>query len=277
MSLYYIVYLSLLTIPFCHQTHINCFYEDPNLDTRSIKEVITNPPQSDGFGSQFQVIIASVIYAELNNKKFVYTPFQRMEHNYTHDNDFIAKKEHLINFIGNFELNKNHTNHSYINYKLHFDANVVAYANSLSLKKIKQIFRANKNINRYFNNDNLNIVVHIRRPNSHDNRIEGTDTSDTIFLNIINKLRIMYASKNPLFHIHSQGKIEGFTQFKAPDVVLHLNKSTEESFTAMVLADVLVTGTSSFSYTAGLLSEGIVYYVPFWHAALPSWIPINQL
>jgi hypothetical protein len=45
----------------------------------------------------------------------------------------------------------------------------------------------------------------------------------------------------------------------------------------MVLADILVTGASSFSYTAGLLSEGIVYYIPFWHAPLPHWTPVDVL
>ena len=58
---------------------------------------------------------------------------------------------------------------------------------------------------------------------------------------------------------------ENFQSFKAPDVVLHLNDSVEESFPAMVLADVLVVARSSYSYVAGILSDGIVYYIPFSH------------
>ena len=45
----------------------------------------------------------------------------------------------------------------------------------------------------------------------------------------------------------------------------------------MVLADVLVAGASSFSYTAGILAEGTVYYTPFWHEPLPHWISIETL
>jgi hypothetical protein len=58
---------------------------------------------------------------------------------------------------------------------------------------------------------------------------------------------------------------------------MHINESVENTFTGMVLADVLVTAASSLSYTAGILSEGIVYYIPFWHVALPHWISINTL
>ena len=237
------------------------------------EEVITNPQQFDGFGSQFQAIIASVIYAELRNKKFVYTPFQKMEHNYNGDPDFLTKKEELINFIGNFELNKDGVI-SDIYFKGFFDEHVAECANSQALKKIKKIFRANKKIDNYFNNNNLNIAIHLRRPNLHDNRITGADTPDYVFLNIINFLRLIYSSQNPLIHIYSQGDVENFKTFTAPDIVLHLNEELEDTFLAMVVADVLVVAPSSFSYTAGLLSDGTVYYIPFWHKPLPHWIGI---
>lgn len=241
--------------------------------------VVTNPKRSDGFGGQFQTIIVSVIYAELNNQKFIYTPFKAMEHNYHNDADFLKKKEWLINFIDNFEINKNDTINHLDHYALinFFERNLVACANSLALKKIKQIFRANKNHDNYFNNENLHIAVHVRRHNSHDNRIEGTNTPDNIFLHTIHRLRAIYAAKNPRFHIYSQGHAENFKIYEAQDVVLHIDESLEDTFTGMVLADVLVTAASSLSYTAGLLSEGIVYYIPFWHAALPHWISVDTL
>ena len=229
---------------------------------------VTNPKRSDGFGAQFQTIIASVIYAELTGQEYVYTPFKQMEHNYDHDPGYMEKKEWLINFIGNFEIK------GLIDF---FEANLLKCANSDALRKIKSIFRANKARDNYFNNENLNIVVHMRRPNSHDSRTGGTDTPEATFLTIIEKLRVVYGSEDPLFHIHSQGNIENFKAFNAPDIVLHLNESVEDSFCAMVLADVLVAGASSFSYTAGILAEGTVYYTPFWHEPLPHWISIETL
>jgi hypothetical protein len=253
------------------------------MQNRSIerKRIITNPRQSDGFGSQFQTIIAAVIYAELNNCQYVYTPFNTMEHNYTNDPDFIAKKEQLINFIDNFELidhaDSNESISANIAYKAFFDANVTQCAMSDSLRRIKSIFRANKKYVNYFNNTRLNIAVHVRRPNSHDNRILGTNTPSNDFLTIINQLRIIYATQYPLFHLYSQGKLEDFKIFEASDVMLHLNELMEDTFLGMVFADILVTSTSSFSYTAALLSDGVIYYTPFWHAPLPHWISVNTL
>lgn len=243
--------------------------------SNSSQYAITNPNRSDGFGAQFQTIIYSVIAAELQGIDFVYTPFHTMEHNYDNDPDFISKKEWLINFIGNFEINKGDAVRvNMLDIIKFFEANLTRCVESQSLKRIKRIFRENKDKSNYFDNNYLNIVIHIRRSNIHDNRIEGSDVQDDIFLHIIEMLRIAYASKNPLFHIHSQGHSDNFKKFNAPDIMLHLNESIEDSFTAMVLADVLVTSPSSFSYTAGILSEGDIYYIPFWHPPLPEWTTV---
>ena len=244
------------------------------------KEVITNPERSDGFGAQFQTIIVAVIYAELNNIPYVYSPFAKMEHNYNNENDFIEKKEWLINFITHFEIiNENHiikpiSCNEYISF---FEKNLSKCINSRALIKIKELFRSNKNIDDYFNKEDFNIAIHMRRPNIHDSRISGTDTPDSIFLNIINKLRKIYASKNPVFHLYSQGNIAKFKIFDAQDIILHLNESIENTFISMVFADILVAGASSFSYTAAILSDGVIYYIPFWHRPLPHWISIDFL
>ena len=260
--------------------HIECF-EDPNIlkmTPHLMEEIVSNPVRADGFGGQFQTIICSVIFAELSNGKFLYSPFKDMEHNYDNDPDFIKKKEGLINFIGNFEINDNEqiqlarSAREYVDF---FENNLDICINSSSLKAIKKIFRANKKIENYFNPNEFNIAIHIRRPNPHDNRAAGTNTPDSIYINTIDALREVFSSKKPLFHIYSQGDIEKFENgFKADDIILHIDESIEQTFTSLVMADVLVTSGSSFSYTAGLISDGTVYYLPFWHPPLPHWIPI---
>lgn len=238
---------------------------------------VTNPHQSDGFGSQFQGIIAAAIYAELDHKQFVYSPFQTMEHNYDNNPTFLAKKEEFINFIGNFELNDGRYPVSRgVHYKKILDNYPELCAKSATLAKIKKIFRANKN-NNYFQNNRFNIAIHLRRPNQHDSRVEGTDTPDQLFLDIIATLRILYYDRSPLFHLYSQGEITKFTAYKADDLVFHLDESVEETFLGLVYADVLVASASSFSYTAALLSESPVYYLPFWHTPFPGWISVHDL
>jgi len=239
-------------------------------------DVVTNYNQVEGFGAQFHHIIAAAVYAELEQKTFLYTPFSSMEHNYDNDSDFLVKKERLINFIGNFDLNP-YGDIPPKTYKSFFDKNVIACEKSKALRKIKNIFRANKNKDNYFDPDSFNIAIHIRRQNPQDNRRAGTDTPDQFFTAVIDALRKKYKSQKPRFHLYSQGSPKDYQKFVADDVVLHINESIEDTFTAMVFADVLVSCASSLSYAAGLLSDGVVYYIPFWHAPLPDWISANTL
>jgi FkbM family methyltransferase len=79
-----------------------------------------------------------------------------------------------------------------------------------------------------------------------------------------------------MIHIFSQGDIKDFKMYENSRTMFHLNESIEETFMFMVDADVLLTAPSSFSYTAGILSDGVVYYIPFWHKKLPNWINMEQ-
>ncbi len=242
------------------------------LKIKSNQEIITNSNDDpDGFGSQFHGIITAVIYASLNNKKFVYTPLKKIDD--TIDSD-LSKKEWLINFINNVEINeKNHDNHCKF-YKKYFDENIFECANCVVLNNIRKLFKANKNTKNYFHNKNLNVAIHINDIDTSSNII---NKSNNFYPDIIKKLRTMYSSRNILFHIFSKGNKENFNVFTGEDIILHLDKSTEDTFCSMVFADILVTAPSSFSYVAGILSENLVYYVPFLYKPLPHWIDVDTL
>ena len=239
-------------------------------------KIVTNSPRCDGFGSQYLVLIGSVINAERHNAEFHYTPLIRMEHNYNNNPAFLKKKEWLINFIGNFPLAASKLPYAQCNYH-HEARGGEIIACSKSLQKIKNIFRLNKNISDYVDTKRFNIVIHVRRPNAHDNRVYGTDVPDQFFLEIIRMLRIKYKNNNPIFHIFSQGEIANFAAYKTDDTLLRINETIEDAFSTMVFADMLVAAQSAFSYVAGLLSEGSVYYIPFSCKPLPHWTSVYDL
>jgi len=54
--------------------------------------------------------------------------------------------------------------------------------------------------------------------------------------------------------------------------VFHLNENLFDTFTGLVAAEILVTSRSSFSYSAAILSDGEIYYQPFWHPPGEKWI-----
>lgn len=238
-------------------------------------KIFTNPLRADGFGGQYQTIICSIIYAELTGNTFMYTPFRNVEHNYDGDPEFLKNKEWLVNLIDHYPINndinlqKKRSGGEYITF---FESHLNESIKSDSLKKIKDLFRANKNRDDYYDKDKINIAIHIRRRNPHDLYDLGTSVPDAVYVKLISELRQKYLSKPYVFHIISQGNMDSFRdKFPGDDIVLHINESLEDSFTSMVLADVLVTATSSLSYTAGLLSEGEIYYLRFWHLPLPHW------
>jgi len=193
-----------------------------------------------------------------------------MHHNYDDDPDFLNKMEDLMNikpyFIhrGDERIIDAHLTVCDMTAKYVVDKDVDGYATNESLQKIKDMFWANKN-KHVFTNGKTNVAVHIRRPNCHDTRIQGSDTPDQYYLNVIQRIRNEHADKDLLFHIYSQGNMEQFECYKADDTVFHLNEDLSRTFIEFVAADILVTSFSSFSYIAAYLNEGIVYYHDFWH------------
>lgn len=242
----------------------------------------TNSPRLDGFGCQYQLIIYSIIYAHLKKLNFVYTPIQQIEHNYTNDPSFLEKIEGLMNLKDNLPIVSEEIKESTIAINdfddpfLFFEANIDYAYYSKPMQKIKSLFWQNKDKN-FFKNNKFNIAVHVRRPNCHDCYVHGTDIPDNYYLKTIDRLRNRYLDKGLEFHIYSQGHKENFKCYESPDTKLHINEDLSTSFIGMAAANVLVTSASTFSYTAGLINEGHIYYTDFIHPKLPHWISIEDL
>ncbi len=236
--------------------------------------------QEDGFGAQYQRIIETYLFCKLHNLNFLYSPFTNIEHNYNNDNKFVNNIENFINLKNNI-LNTQDKSVKRIDYgsivMKFINNNKDLCCKGQHLEFIKKCFWENKDKN-VFKNNKLNVAIHIRRINKHDallgydNNIGGRATNDSYYLNIINIIRNKYINEDLQFHIYSQGYEQNFEIFKAPDTILHLNEELPLTFIGMVGADILVTSASSLSYTAALLSDGIIYYKTFWHNPRKEWI-----
>jgi hypothetical protein len=238
--------------------------------------VVTNCVRGDGFGAQYQNIIWAILYAEINNYDFYYTPFSSMEHNYDNDPNFLSKKENFINIINTFpsvlqlptETNIKQLCGGLdgVDFNI-IENNLTGCFNLPSFKKIKSALHMNKKS--VFKNNIINVAVHVRKQNSDDNHTLGV-CGDEYFLEMIDYIRNTYDG-NKIFHIYSQGKENDFLHFKNDDILLHLNEPIELTFYSMVTAQILVMSKSSLGYTAGMLSDGIIYYLPFWHKPALNW------
>lgn len=81
--------------------------------------------------------------------------------------------------------------------------------------------------------------------------------------------------------IYSEGKLKEFDEdFRKLEFIKYfLNGSAIETFRRMMDADILIVSPSSFSFNAGLLSQGIkIVKAPWWHE-IPSasnWISVKE-
>jgi len=232
----------------------------------------TSVARDDGFGAQLQNIIIDLLVTERRGDKYVFPDIKSFAHNYNNNASFVSSAIDYMNLNKYYELppNTNLLKYDGINNYKEFEKNIDYYLKSDSYNKMRQAFFSNKQ--NPYNSAYFNIAIHVRRPNTHDNRIEGTNTPDSYYLNIINTLRSTYTDKPLKIHIYSQGRPENFEAYLNDDTILHINDSVTDTFTGLLFGDLLVTSASSFSYVAALLTSGIVYYKQFWHVPASNWI-----
>ena len=170
----------------------------------------------------------------------------------------------MVKVITQFKYNWINNNSTIFNQPLFYLGSVL----KRHLLKIKELFHKNKKS--IFENSVTNVAVHVRKQNIHDNHTLGL-YDDKYFLDIMNHIRVTYPGEK-IFHIFSQGDENNFQHFKNKDVLFHLNESIEKTFYSMVTSQILIMSKSSLSYTAAMLNDGIVYYLPFWHKPSSKWI-----
>ena len=243
--------------------------------------IYTNPQDhTDGFGAQYQRIIISYIVTTHNSNVFNYIPLSFVEHNYDNSPLFLTRLEMVMNIRDNIPIldkkSRNYTVYNTGNIIKKFEENIDEYCSSKSMKFIKECFWKNKTKKLVFNNDKINIAVHIRRGNIHDRGQAGEriTTPNEYYLNIMNEIRNKYKDhdKELLFHIYSQGDMNNFAILQKEDVIFHLDEDICKTFTELVAADILLTSPSSLSYVAALISDGEIYFKQFWHKPRSTWI-----
>jgi len=234
------------------------------------------PDRSDGFGAQFQTLIYSIIFCEHNNQNFLYKGINKIEHNYENDPNYVNEIDELMNIKNNYAtMQIVKTNDVLRELKFNWlinrvDSKFDYYLSTPAFQKYKSIFWQNKTKHNY-NNNKFNVAVHIRR---YCMTVDIDCKRQTIpllyFVNIMNVIRRKYA--NAQFHIYSVGDIEYFNPILRDDVQLHINENISTTFIQMVSADALITSRSSLSHVAAMLSDGEIYYIPFWHPPRKHWI-----
>src|SRR3990167_3383993 len=236
---------------------------------------LTTKNSGNGFGSQYQVMLSALALAEHQGAEFVFNPLSACAHNYSSDSLFVEKLNDFMGLRNKFKSASD------------FESDILGKKEKLNITDYGCIYFVDRNVDAWlkvkqkarlayfsspkpklpFYHNLKNVAVHVRRRNVED--IRETFLYDRYYFDIMNKIKTKYT--NACFHIYSQVDpaiatkktkcISNFDIYKKKfSAKLHLDKSIEETFHAMVMADILVTSDSSFSYAAALLSEGEIYY-----------------
>jgi hypothetical protein len=273
-----------------------------NYKIQSAKKVdncyITYAGGGDGVGAQIHSIFSIMLFAKKFNLIYVHTPVKNIEHYKGNRDDWSRRWEDLFS-LGNSEvpiksiesskikpvfvkfpflLNKKR-NTLFLVSNCHSFTDTCAEDYSLIIDDLRRKYNLKNYSAKFVKTNELQLCVHVRRGdvdpiNSNSIRY----TSNRSIIKNLGKIVEFYKKNNISFkvYIYSQGEEKDFVEFKELNAVLCLNEDEFTTFDNLVHADILVTAKSSFSYVAALLNKGIVFYEPFWHRPLPSWIDITS-
>ncbi len=243
--------------------------------------LLTNDLRDDGFGAQYQSIIWTILFAEVKGDTFLYSDIVRMDNPTQDTKDFLSKAVATMNIKGHYPQVESVGGVTIYAPKWPYfykeiERDMERFHETTSFQKIKYLYYKDKESP--YSSEIINIAVHVRRPNKCDVRIEGVDTPDDYYLQCMKVLQEKYKTENKscLFHIFSQGSEESFHQYRAFPIQFHLDEDVFDTFKHLVFADALVLSASSFSYVAGLLSNGIIIYKPFWHPPRKHWFTLSS-
>ena len=93
-------------------------------------------------------------------------------------------------------------------------------------------------------------------------------------MNTLTRLKALVGSKVPALRIEifSQGEAAMFADLAALGASLRLDEPALDTHRALVEADILVMSKGAYSYTAGVLNDGITLYDPQKYRPLQGWV-----
>ena len=216
--------------------------------------------KNDGFGAQYQAVMSGIAFCHAKNYLYKHTPLRCVDHN--------GNPEQLDTFMGVKSDSAADDCDTLISEPYINEVHWHKYPSNYYTKEVSEKIRAS-----YYSTPkppkcDYDVAIHIRRGDVHP------ETNDRYMPNdFYRKLLARLKRKHPnsTFCIYSEGSRKDFRDLESSGLFFHLNDGIEETFHQLVTAKILVTAKSSFSYSAGILSTGTVYYTPFWHKPLDHW------
>lgn len=227
-------------------------------------EYVYTPLSYEGFGINF--------YINQLNEYYHKTPINQREEYLKICNAW----DNMLNYKGK---NIKDVNHSEVTFLVHpYLHNLTEFDVFNETRDIRSQIKKDFNILGKKEKNYIDIKIHIRRGDV--NGIQHMDRwlSDDYFTNVIEKLKGKYKS-NYKITIYTQRNSFNSNKFGDYDVIYDDETLDNEVWLSLIDSDVLVISKSAYSYSAGILCDGLVIYPEegMFHPKLKDWKSINDL
>jgi hypothetical protein len=254
-----------------------------------VKYLTINNDWADGGGSQIQRRMSIWAYCKLNNIQYVHTPVFPVEHNYDEDGSFEDKWENFFN-LGHGELSLDDVDESELSYvesmNEYFDESGVDLYDKLRDDFFEKYFLTEKP-KLVFDEDKVNVAVHVRRPAYRAKQQEDRKISDEYYISVMESIKeeAQNSDRECKFYIYSVSpkhynfcRVDIYREYRNldMDIELVIDGCPFSDMHHMMMSDVLVTSKSSFSYLPALFTGAKVFYHKFWHEPKSYWVVHNE-
>jgi hypothetical protein len=262
--------------------------------TRDLSAVyLTSRSRWDGPGSQILATLSNICFAEFTGVQYVHTPFQRMSHAPAGmtDEECAQRWEKHLDLGSSYAAVETVTAAERVvvhgargvRYRTS-TLNVLNNCHSFTdrypqvwLPVLERIKRQRWAMTDMREGRPLIVAAHARRgdvPASETLRY----TSDTYLASTLGGVAQVLSEYGlrATMHVYSEGREEDFAGLRELDVTLHLDGDQIGDWEALRAADVLIVSRSAYSYSAALLSDGIILCPRFWHEPLPGWVRVGR-
>lgn len=246
--------------------------------------------KNDGAGSQAQAAMSAICFAKAFGLEYVHRPFTVIEHAECGMNDWIRQWEAYFNLgAGARTLGERPGPVALIDDLVSdpdaWPANAVVaaphylhYCNDdpQAWERVRPLLRQ-----KFWQNkpararEPFTIAMHVRRGDvTATSKSARNFTPNEAFVRTLDAIKAAVCARVPEARIKlfSQGDPEIFAEFAEAGCELHLDESALETHLQLVTADVLISSKGAFSYTAGVLNDGITLYDPQKYRPLADWI-----
>jgi hypothetical protein len=246
---------------------------------RPIRKITCTELRSEGAASQALGIMNAITFARSSGLTYVHAPFSTLAHAERPMQEWAKAWEDLFN-LGAGEVKWDGNRNEVVSYSYNAGDLELCLGWRGRRDELDDRFKATipEFRRKYYLNkhprmtEEVTVAVHVRRGDvsaSDAGYFTGTDT----ILRTVTAVKSILDTHNVTYRIgvYSQGDSADFAELSSPGTELFINADAIWTMLELVEADVLIMAKGTFSYYAGLISDGIKICEPF-KSPMDDWL-----